>query len=58
MPEYAGRVRQADQDWMDSVRVPSSATDQEIQRRLNELYSKKEQEDKRQEAMQLVRPTH
>ena len=56
--EYAGRVRQQDQDWMESVRVPSEATDQEIQRKLNELYSTKEQEDKRQEAMQLVRPTH
>ena len=56
--EYAGRVRQEDQDWVDSVRVPSEATDQEIQRRLNELYSTKEQEDKRQEAMQLVRPAH
>ena len=43
---------------MDSVRVPSSATDQEIQCRLNELYGKKEQEDKKREAMQLVRPAH
>ena len=43
---------------METVRVSSSATDKEIQRRLNELYSKKDQEDKRLEAMQLVRPAH
>ena len=30
--EYAGRVRQEDQDWMEAVRVPSTATDQERQR--------------------------
>ena len=29
--EYAGRVRQEDQDWMTHVRVPSEATDADIQ---------------------------
>ena len=43
--EYAGRVRQEDQDWMTHVRVPSEATDAEIQRRLNQLYSKQDKQD-------------
>ena len=56
--EYAGRVRQEDQDWMTNVRVPSEATDTEIQRRLNQLYSKRDKQDSKQVAMQYVLPEH
>ena len=56
--EYAGRVRQEDQDWMTNVRVPSEATDSEIQQRLNQLYSKKDKQDNKKVAMQYVLPEH
>ena len=56
--EYAGRVRQEDQDWVNTVRVPSTATDQEIQQKLNELYSKQDLQEKKQNAMQQVLSKH
>ena len=53
--EYADRVKKEDQDWMETVRVPLTATDEEIQCKLRELYSKKE--EKSQDPMQFVTPS-
>ena len=53
--EYADRVKKEDQDWMETVRVPLTATDEEIQCKLRELYSKKG--DKSQDPMQFVTPS-
>ena len=43
---------------MTNVRVPSDATDAEIQRRLNQLYSKKDNQDNKQVAMKYVLTEH
>ena len=43
---------------MDTVRVSEKADDQDIQRKLDELYSKQELTEKRTEAMQHMRPAH
>ena len=38
--KYAGEVKRQDADWVQGMRVSESATDQEIQNRLKQLYSK------------------
>ena len=43
---------------MTHVRVSSDATDAKIQRRLNQLYSKKDNQDNKQVAMKYVLPEH
>ena len=37
--DYAGEIKKQDEDWMQKVRVGQSATDEEIQCRLQQLYS-------------------
>ena len=44
---YAGEVKKQDEDWMQHVRVSNTATDEEIQCRLRQLYSTDETQDKR-----------
>ena len=51
-------MRQQDQDWMDTVRVPSTTTDREIQQKLNELYSKQDLQEQKKNAMQHVLSKH
>ena len=54
--EYAEKVKKEDQDWVEKLRVSLTATDQEIQQRLRELYSKQEEKTKQNEAMQFLTP--
>ena len=56
--EYAGQVKKQDQDWLQSVQVPQTATDQQIQQRLNELYQGQDVQDQRERAIQNVLPEH
>ena len=56
--EYAGRVKQEDQDWVQNLRVTPEADDSIIQQKLNDLYSKSSQQAQRQDAMQFVLPEH
>ena len=56
--EYAGQVKQEDADWVDQVRVPSEADDKMIQRRLNELYSTKELQQKQETIKQQLTPMY
>ena len=44
---YAGEVKKQDEDWMQQVRVAETATDEEIQCRLRQLYSTDETQEKR-----------
>ena len=44
--EYAGQVKKQDQDWVETIRVSSSATDEDIQMKLRQLYSKTELREK------------
>ena len=37
--QYAGEVKQQDADWVQELRVGAQATDQEIQEKLNQLYT-------------------
>ena len=37
--EYSGEVKRQDEEWVQQVRVPKTATDDEIQKRLHQLYS-------------------
>ena len=34
--EYAGQVKQEDEDWVANVRVPQEATDADIQKRVDD----------------------
>ena len=56
--EYAGQVKQEDADWMDQVRVSSEADDKTIQRRLNELYSTKDLQQKQETVKQQLMPMY
>ena len=49
-------MKKEDQDWVEKLRVSLTATDQEIQQRLRELYSKQEEKTKQNEAMQFLTP--
>ena len=40
--EYSGEVKKQDEEWVQQMRVPSNATDEDIQRRLRQLYSTKD----------------
>ena len=40
--EYSGEVKKQDEEWVQRMRVPSNATDADIQRRLRQLYSTKD----------------
>ena len=44
---YAGEVKKQDEDWMQHVRVSNTATDEEIQCRLQQLYSSDDMQGKR-----------
>ena len=47
--EYAGQVKRQDQDWVETIRVSSSATDEDIQMKLRQLYSKTELREKEEQ---------
>ena len=40
--EYSGEVKKQDEEWVQRMRVPSTATDEDIQKRLQQLYSTKD----------------
>ena len=50
--EYTGQVKKLGQELVDTVRIPSSATDEDVQRKLNQLYSKNELKEKKQSVQQ------
>ena len=52
--EYTGKVKKLDQELVDTVRIPSSATDEDVQRKLDQLYSKNELEEKMQNVQQQL----
>ena len=56
--EYAGQVKKEDQDWLRSVQVSQAATDEQIQRRLNELYKGQDHQEQRERAIQNMLPEH
>ena len=56
--EYAGQVKQQDADWMQNVRIESTATDAEIQRRLQNLYSTADIAGKQGKTAQLTTVLH
>ena len=37
--EYSGLVKRMDQELVDMIRIPSTATDEKVQRKLDQLYS-------------------
>ena len=45
--EYAGKVKQMDEDWVSHIRVPMEAEDEDIHKRLDMLYSTKELQGKK-----------
>ena len=47
--EYAGQVKRQDQDWVETIRVSSSATDENIQMKLRQLYSETELREKEEQ---------
>ena len=56
--EYSGQVKQQDADWMQNVRIESTATDAEIQSRLQQLYSKADTAGKQGKTVQLTTVLH
>ena len=48
--EYTVQVKKLDQELVDTVRIPSSATDEDVQKKLDQLYSKNELKEKKQNA--------
>ena len=56
--EYSGQVKQQDADWMQNVRIESTATDAEIQRRLQQLYSTEDTRGKQGKTTQLTTVLH
>ena len=52
--EYVSRVKDADQEMVDMIKVKESASDLDIQRKLNELYSTEELRDKRAQVQDQV----
>ena len=51
---YAGEVKQMDNELVDAIRIPVNASDADVQRKLNQLYSKDGTRDKLKEAKQQV----
>ena len=55
--QYAGEVRKADADWMQNVRVTEDATDSQIQKKLQQLYTSADSDSiqsKTQDSIQLT----
>ena len=52
--EYSGKVKKLDQELVDMIRIPSDATDEDVQRKLDQLYSKEGMNDKKQHAEQQL----
>ena len=51
---YAREVKQMDNELVDAIRIPVNASDADVQRKLNQLYSKEGTRDKLKEARQQV----
>ena len=51
---YAGEVEQMDNELVDAIRISVDASDANVQRKLNQLYSKEGTRDKLKEARQQV----
>ena len=52
--EYTGQVKKLDQELVDTMRIPSSATDEDVQRKLDQLYRKHELKEKKQNLQQQL----
>ena len=52
--EYTGQVKRMDQELVDMIRIPSTATDEEVQRKLDQLYSKEGMNEKKVYAKQQI----
>ena len=52
--EYTGQVKRMDQELVDMIRIPSTATDEEMQRKVDQLYSKEGMHEKKQYARQQI----
>ena len=51
---YAGAVKQMDNELVDAIRIPVDTSDVDVQRKLDQLYSKDGTRDKLKEAKQQV----
>ena len=52
--EYTGQVKRMDQELVDMIRIPSSATDEDVQRKLDQLYNTEGMREKKQYAQQQI----
>ena len=52
--DYAGKVKQMDNELVDAIRIPVEASDRDVQRKLDQLYNKEGTRDKLREATQQV----
>ena len=52
--EYTGKVKKLDQELVDMIRIPSDATNEDVQRKLDQLYSKKGMNEKKEYAKQQL----
>ena len=52
--EYSGQVKRMDQELVDIIHIPSTAIDEEVQRQLDQLYSKEGMEEMKQYARQKI----
>ena len=54
---YSGQVKQVDQTLVDSIRIPSDASDMQLQDKLNQLYNTAELKTKQDQALKQVMST-
>ena len=52
--EYTGQVKKLDQELVDMIRIPSNATDEDVQRKLDQFYNKEGMNEKKQYAEQQL----
>ena len=52
--DYMGQVKKLDQELVDTVRTPSSATDEDVQKKLDQLYIKNDLKEKKQNVQQQL----
>ena len=54
---YSGQVKQVDQTLVESIRIPSDASDMQLQDKLNQLYNTAELKTKQDQARKQVMST-
>ena len=55
---YSGQVNQVDRTSVDSIRIPSDASDVQLQEKLNQLYNIAELKTKQDQILKQIAPTH